>query len=39
MSPHQAISLNFKPEQKPVTQAGFNYSITIESGNPIMMPV
>jgi hypothetical protein len=28
MSPHQAISLDFKPVQKPVTQAGFTYSIT-----------
>jgi hypothetical protein len=28
MSPHQAISLDFKPEQKPVTQADFTYRIT-----------
>jgi hypothetical protein len=28
MSPHQAISLDFKPVQKPTTQADFTYSIT-----------
>jgi hypothetical protein len=28
MSPYQAISLNFKPVQKPTTQADFTYSIT-----------
>ena len=28
MSPHQAISLDFKPVQKPVTQADFTYKIT-----------
>jgi hypothetical protein len=28
MPPHQAISLDFKPVQKPVTQADFTYSIT-----------
>ena len=28
MSPRQAISLDFKPEQKPETQADFTYSIT-----------
>jgi hypothetical protein len=28
MSPHQAISLNFKPVQKPTTQADFTYHIT-----------
>jgi hypothetical protein len=28
MSPSQAISLDFKPVQKPTTQADFTYSIT-----------
>jgi len=28
MSPHQAISLDFKPVEKPTTQADFTYSIT-----------
>ena len=28
MSPFQAISLDFKPTQKPTTQADFTYSIT-----------
>jgi hypothetical protein len=28
MSPHQAISLDFKPVQKPTTEADFTYKIT-----------
>jgi hypothetical protein len=28
MSPHQTISLDFKPVQKPTTQADFTYKIT-----------
>jgi hypothetical protein len=30
MSPHQAISLDFKPVQKLTTEAGFTYSIVPE---------